>query len=191
MTMSPKPSKAPVTAPVPAQNTGQVTAKTRDRTKLNLFLDIGLTLFFAIEMEVHFTGLALHELLGFLFAAVVIVHIVLHWDWVVSLTLTFFRKLIHESRLNYVVNVLLLVDTVIVSVTGVAVSETLGLNFGLKGLQLTDWQAVHGFSSHLCLVLTALHIALHWKWIATNAEKYLFRFRLPFASHETERESRT
>ena len=161
-------------------------AKTRDRTRLNLFLDIGLVLFFAIEMEDHFTGLALHELLGLLFIAVSIIHIVLHWDWVVNITRVFFRKLIHESRLNYVLNAVLLVDFLVVSVTGIAVSETLGVNFGLSGNALIDWQTVHAFSSHLCLVLTAFHVALHWKWIVTNMGKYV---RLPALDRKVQRQS--
>jgi len=167
----------------------QIPAKTRDRTKLNLFLDVGLVLFFAVEMEVHFTGLPLHELLGLLFAAVVVVHLVLHWDWVVSITRTFFRKLIHESRLNYVLNLLLFIDVLVVMVTGIAVSETLGLHFGLGNATLTDTQVVHAFSSHLCLVLTALHVALHWKWIVTNAGKYLLRLPTPATSRKAQREA--
>ena len=157
----------------------QPLAQSRNRTKLNLFLDIGLALFFAIEMEVHFTGLALHELFGLFLTAVLIIHLVLHWDWVVSITRTFFRKLIHESRLNYVLNLVLFLDVVMVFVTGIVVSETLGLNFGLSNTSLSDLQFLHAFSSHLSLVLTALHVALHWKWIATNAGKYLFRLSTP------------
>jgi len=160
----------------------QTTAQSRNRAKLNLFLDMGLVLFFATEMEVHFTGLALHELLGLLFAAVVVIHVVLHWDWVVNITRTFFRKLIHESRLNYVLNLALFLDVVAVMVTGIMVSETLGLRLGLSSARLTDLLTVHAFSSHLSLVLTALHVALHWRWIATNAGKYLFR--LPTPNHK-------
>ena len=174
------------------KQTSKIKAKTRDRTRINLLLDLGLALFFAVEMEDHFTGLALHELLGVLFAAVLVVHVVLHWDWVVSITRTFFQKLIHESRLNYVLNVVLLLDVVVVSVTGIAVSETLGLHFGLSGATLTDWQTVHAFSSHLCLVLTALHVALHWRWIATNVGKHLLRLPVSASQipgREAQRES--
>ena len=46
-----------------------------------------------------------------------VIHVVLHWDWVVSITRTFFHKLVHESRLNYVLNAVLLVDVVVVTVT--------------------------------------------------------------------------
>ena len=100
-------------------------------------------------------------------------------DWVVNITSTFFRKLIHESRLNYVLNVALLLDVIVVVVTGIVVSETLGLRLGLSNVRITDLQTIHAYSSHLSLVLTALHVALHWRWIATNAAKYLFRLPSP------------
>ena len=165
-------------SPGPGAN-GSNAAKTRNRSKLNFFLDLGLAIFFAAEMEVHFTGLLLHEWLGLFFAALLALHVVLHWNWVVSITQTFFRKLIHEARLNYVLNAALFVDVVVVSLTGIAVSETLGLNFGLRGAALIDWQSIHALSSHLCLVLTAAHVALHWKWIAAHAGKYLFAAKAP------------
>ena len=148
--------------------------RSRDRNKLNFALDAGLAVIFAAEMEVHFTGLVLHEWLGLFIIALLVLHIVLHWNWVVSVTRTFFHKLIHESRLNYVLNAALFVDVIVVSLTGIAVSETLGLDFGLRGAMLIDWQSIHALSSHLSLVLTAAHVALHWKWIATHAGKYLF-----------------
>ena len=54
---------------------------------------------------------------------------------------------------------------------------------------LTDWQIVHAFSSHLCLVLTALHVALHWKWVATNLGKHLFRLPTPERKVQPESEA--
>lgn len=148
--------------------------RTLNRTKLNLYLDLLLVMVFVFEMEVGFTGLGLHELLGLAFAGLLILHIVLHWSWVVTLTRTFFKKLIHESRLNYLLDWLLLVAMGVATVSGIVVSRTLGLKFGLSGDGLFSWQIVHSISSQSCLIITALHIAIHWKWIVANSQKYLF-----------------
>jgi hypothetical protein len=161
----------------------------RDRNKPNLILDLFLAAIFVVEMEVSFTGLLLHELLGVLFAVLIVLHIVLHWDWVVSITRTFFRKLIHESRLNYVVNVALFIAVLAATVTGFTVSETLGLDFGLRGAQLVDWQLIHALTSHLSLALTALHVALHWRWIATHIGKYVFPAKQAITTRQPDNEA--
>ena len=144
-----------------------------NRSRLNLFLDIGLALSFAVAMEEHFTGLQIHEWLGLFFGAVILVHIILHWSWIVALTRTFFRKLFHESRLNYVLNVALFVDMVAVVVTGILISRTLGLSIGRDLTEGTE--PLHRMTSYLVLILIGLHVALHWKWIVTHSRKYLFR----------------
>lgn len=155
-----------------------------NRSKLNLFLDIGLAAAFAVAMEEHFTGLQIHEWLGLFFGAIILVHIVLHWNWIVSITRQFFRKLFHESRLNYVLNVALFVDMVAVVVTGILISRTLGLSVDrtLNGTM----EPLHRMTSYLVLILIAAHVALHWKWIVTHTRKYLFRLpSLPRRSPQT------
>lgn len=147
----------------------------QSRNKTNFYLDIALTLLFVIEMEVHFTGLALHELMGLLFAALLTVHIVLHWKWIVSLTRIFPKKLLHESGLNYVLNVALFVDVLAATLSGLLIASTLGYTVGLSTAAMSNWLFVHVVSSHLSLILIALHVALHWKWVVTQAKKYLWR----------------
>lgn len=146
---------------------------TRNPHKLNLFLDLALVIAFAIEMEAHFTGIHNHELLGLTFGIAVLVHLVLHWDWIVSVTKRFFDKVIHESRLNYVLNVALFVDIIVVIATGILISRTLGLNLGRNDAI----QPIHLLASYFSLVLVGLHVALHWKWIITHAPKYLMPMR--------------
>lgn len=146
-------------------------------TKLNLFVDIIIALAFAVMMEEEFTGLRIHEVLGLAIAAGFATHILLHWRWVVSITKTFFANLFHPARLNYVINVVLFVDMVTVIVTGILISKTLGLSFGGNGDGLLH--PIHLLASYLVLVIVGLHVALHWKWLVTNSQKYLFNFHLP------------
>jgi hypothetical protein len=147
--------------------------------KVNLFLDITMALAFAVIMEERFTGLHLHELLGLAITVSFVTHLVLHWKWVVSITKRFFAKLFHESRLNYVLNLALFADIVVVIVTGIVVSKTLGLQIGLGPDIKFSLQIIHVAASHLSLVFTGLHIALHWKWILTHVQKYLLPGRIP------------
>jgi len=146
--------------------------------KLNLFLDLAIALAFVVELEMHFTGIRIHELLGLAFGTALIVHIVLHWRWIVSITRHFFQKLFHESRLNYVLNLAVFIDLLTTAVTGVLISRTLGLGITLDAATRMNAQQIHILASQLTLVLVGLHMAMHWKWIATNAKKYLFTINL-------------
>ncbi len=146
--------------------------KKANLTKWNLFLDIALVLAFIVEMEESFTGLPFHEVLGLVFAAMFVLHIILHWDWVVSITRTFFKKLIHESRVNYVLNVALFIDMIVITVTGIVISHTLGFRLDVA----RDWQKIHIMASELSLIIVGLHVAMHWKWLSTNTTQYIFKF---------------
>ena len=146
------------------------------RSKVYLFLDIALALAFVAELEEHFVGLRNHELIGVGLGAALLVHILLHWRWLLSITRTFLHKLLHESRLNYALALVLFVDLGVTIVTGILISRTLGLNFNIGG----SWERIHVVAADFSLLLVALHVALHWKWIASHAKKYLFGFiRLP------------
>jgi hypothetical protein len=156
----------------------RVTARKLNPNKLNLFLDLTIALAFVVELQERFTGLRNHELLGVALGFVLVVHILLHWQWIVSITRHFFRNLLHGSRLNYVLNLALFADMAILIVTGLLVSRTLGLNLGLDRQAQGHWQRVHILSSEAALIIVALHVAVHWKWIIAHARKYLFNVRL-------------
>lgn len=152
------------------------------KNKLNLFLDIGIALAFAAVMEQHFTGIRIHELLGLGFGVALVVHILLHWRWVWNVTRHFFQKVFHESRFNYVLNLALFIDMVVIIVTGIGISRTLGLELGIERSLSSTFERLHILASNLSLILIGLHVAMHWKWIATHAQKYLLPgqfWRLP------------
>jgi len=148
--------------------------KKNGRSRRNLYLDIGLVVLFVTMMEVYFTGIPLHEWLGLLFAILFVLHIVWHWRWIVSITKTFFKKVWHESRLNYVLNVTLLMDMAILTVSGIVLSRSLGFQMSLSNTIFLTWQTIHALSAQFSLILIGLHIGLHWRWIITNVRKYFF-----------------
>ena len=148
----------------------QTNKKKLNKTKINVFLDILLAVLFIIEMEEHFTGLPLHEVLGLVFAAAFFLHIILHLDWIIALTRKFFSQIIHESRVNYLLNLVLFIAMMIATVSGILISRTLGLSFDVDH----SWEQIHKLSAEITLIVVGLHVAMHWKWILHNGSKYLF-----------------
>jgi TRAP-type uncharacterized transport system fused permease subunit len=74
-----------------------------NRAKLNYIVDVGLAISFAI---VAVTGILkfpalggrmrdyvpLHDWSGIIMAVLVLIHLVLHWNWIVAMTKSFFKK---------------------------------------------------------------------------------------------------
>jgi len=145
-----------------------------NRTKINFFLDVLLVVAFAIEYEYHFTGLRIHELLGLAFGIAMLIHFLLHLDWVWSITKTFFRMLLHETRLNYVLNAILLIDAIVMIISGILISRTLGVTIIIQRVAGLTWEQIHILSAQLSLVIIAFHTAMHWKWLGTNIRSYIF-----------------
>lgn len=151
--------------------------------RLNLFLDIMLALAFVVVMEQHFTGLTLHELIGVLFGVGLLTHILLHWRWILSITRRFFQKPFHASRFNYLLNLLMFVDLLVIIVTGIGISRTLGLNLNLDHSVTQNFERLHILASNFSLLIVALHVGLHWKWIVSHAQRYIFHLPFGISNH--------
>ncbi|HLZ63793.1 MAG TPA: hypothetical protein VKR06_43240 [Ktedonosporobacter sp.] len=149
-----------------------------NRNKLNLLFDIVISLAFVVEMEAHFTGLHYHEVLGVAIAVAFLVHLLLHWRWVVGITKQFIHApfRLQEARFKYLLNVAVLIVVAVAIVTGILISSTLGFTLPLDPQVYNDALYLHLGSSGLSLLLVGLHIAVDWKWVVASTKKYLFSF---------------
>lgn len=141
--------------------------------KTNLFLDLGILGAFLVAMEPFLTGLPLHEWLSVAFAAVVIIHILLHWQWVVSVGLNFFKKLFHTSRLKFVVDALMFLAVTTVMMSGIMISRSVSAALGIELVSNPAWRFLHSLSANLSMGLVGLHFALNWRWVAAMAKRYI------------------
>lgn len=142
------------------------------RTKLNLLLDIALFLIFAVTYQAKATGITLHEWLGVGIAAVLITHILLHWQWVVSITKQFFSKLKAEPRINYFVNLAIFASFTTAIFSGLMISHSVLPFFGLEAAGSGFWKMLHFTSADVTVWLAALHVALHWRWLVNAVKRY-------------------
>jgi hypothetical protein len=155
--------------------------RTLNRNKLNLFLDIFLALAFVVVMEEGFTGQRYHEYLGVGIAVVFLAHIALHWRGIVRGSKQFIRRLLSAPGLSfkYLLNVVVFIDLAFAIVTGILISNTLGVYLPMDGQVYEMLRYLHIGSSRLSLFLIGLHIAVDWKWVVASSKKESVLLWLP------------
>ena len=143
-------------------------------TKVNLVVDSTIFVTFLIAMSPRFSGLSVHEWLGIAFAATLLTHLLLHWDWIVNVTKRIFNPTLQQKqRLNYALNLALFVDFVIISLSGIMISQVALPALGVRLQEGFAWRSIHSLTSNLALLLVGTHIALHWSWITKNITRYV------------------
>lgn len=142
-------------------------------TKVNLLVDIVILIVFLVDYDPGITGLFLHEWIGIPLVIIGMLHLLLHWKWVVQTTRRVWGRIVFQARLNYILNVALLVAMVLVLGSGFMISREVLPFFGLSGVRGGFWTWLHFTSADLVLWIVALHIALHWQWIVSALKRYI------------------
>ena len=149
--------------------------RTKNLTKIKLILDLLIFIAFLIAMEPRSSGITIHEWMATSLIAVLIVHLLLSWDWITRLTRRFIGKMNNQSRINYVLNWLLFIDGSIIMLSGFVISESLMPHLGIQFPRNFAWRGLHEFSTNLFILLLGLHTALHWNWVVDAFKRYVFQ----------------
>jgi cytochrome b561 len=149
--------------------------KTKNRTKIKLVIDVLIFIAFLIAMDPRSSGVTIHEWLATSLIAVLVVHVLLSWDWIARLTRRFIGKINNQSRINYILNWSLFIDGSVIMLSGFMISESVLPFLGLSLPRNFAWRGLHELSTNLFLVLLGLHTALHWSWIVDAFKRYVFQ----------------
>lgn len=147
----------------------------RNSTKTNLWFDLAIFVAALLAPAVFLTGLTIHEWLGIGLGVAIIVHLLLHWQWLVQVTKRFFTRLPRSSRINYVLNSLFFIDMTLIVFSGLMISRVVLPLFGIELAHGGIWQQLHIFASSFMVFILALHVALHWKWILNAVQRYILQ----------------
>ena len=101
---------------------------------------------------------------------VLLVHLTLHWDWVIRTTRKLFRRAGRE-RFVWLVNLLLLSMTLCIA-SGILISEVALPGLGITLPASSFWRQMHDSTATLTLILVPVHAALRWRWIAGVARRF-------------------
>lgn len=135
------------------------------KNKTNLIVDICILAGFLLAMEPRITGENIHEWFSVALAATVVIHLLLHWDWIMTVARKYFVKLWHESRLNFLLDVFLFIGFNAIMLSGLMISRSVLPSLGIQVGQGGAWKMIHSQSADITMWLVAIHFGLHWRWL--------------------------
>jgi hypothetical protein len=144
--------------------------------KLNTFKishNILLAVVFLLLMDAKsFFGLWFHEIAGLTICALFILHIILNWTWVKVTTIRLFGKIRGKQRLNYILDLLLLVGFACILISGMAIAKMIDFSWlGFDRENQMFYKSMHGSFSMLVLLITGIHLGLHWGWVLARFKR--------------------
>lgn len=149
--------------------------KSLNTTKTNFGLDAILLVAFLITTAPHFSGIPIHEWLSIAFAAAIVIHLLLHWQWIVATIKRFFQRMNGEQRINFVLNVLLFIAMTVIIFTGLVISRVALPAFGISTVQGGIWRQLHSLATDVAVIIVGLHVAMHWRWIWNAFKRYIVK----------------
>ncbi|MHB0875373.1 MAG: hypothetical protein ACYC5O_04935 [Anaerolineae bacterium] len=141
----------------------------RPGQKLKWIVDAVLLLGFLAALALDVTGLPLHQWLGVGIAALASYHLLVHRDWVASVTRRFFGQTGGRARLYYAIDAALLLGLLAITVSGLVISTWLNLPLA----NYEAWRVTHVAASLASLWLAVVKLGLHWRWIAAVARRHV------------------
>jgi hypothetical protein len=138
-------------------------------SKIKLILDIVLTVVFVLLMDPHsIGGLDIHEWAGLAICFFFIVHKAFNWAWIKAVSASFFGKVPPRVRLNYILDILLLIGMVAIVLSGMKISKTIDFSWLPEFGSGLFWRFLHLSGSVLTLAVVGIHVGLHWKWVLST-----------------------
>lgn len=135
------------------------------RMNTEFSVDLFILLLFLLGFEPALTGDAVHEWLNLGFAAVMLVHLVMHWGWITVALPRALGKTPRRLRVNVLLNSLSFLVFVMMILSGLLISENVSTLFGIATARHSVWNGFHSMFGDVLLVLIGFHFAMHWKWI--------------------------
>ncbi len=180
------------------------------KTKSNLWLDITIFVAFLItsltgflfwlvlpegqgSRMYFFGGLSkeswttIHNWAGVVMLIGAMLHILLHWKWILNVGKRYLSKLAKQARINFSLNSLLFLSFVLVNLSGLVIWLILGeggyqggrnpgFNAVLLGLGRHEWNDLHLYSGLAITSVLFIHVVIHLKWILFSLKRYFNKF---------------
>ncbi|NCA99554.1 MAG: DUF4405 domain-containing protein [Clostridia bacterium] len=141
------------------------------KLKKKLILDSILVVTLLVVMVPALSGVFLHEWIGVVIAAGLVIHLVLNRKWIAGVSRKFLSPMTLELRLSYLMNLMLGLAMVLTLISGVLISQYLFT--ALNAADLALWTIIHAVASRATLGITIVHVLLHLSWIKNALKQAL------------------
>lgn len=133
--------------------------------KKYLIIDIIVMVAYIVVANPAFTGIPAHEWIGLGLFLLFVVHTAQHYDWIVETLRSGFGRHSWQRRANLVVDALIVLAFMVCTVSGLLVSGTVLVSFGLYADGYYFWDPLHAASAKILFALLMVHIVLHARMV--------------------------
>jgi hypothetical protein len=136
----------------------------------NIFI---MVVFLILMDPKAFLGEWFHEWAGLLIGLFYILHKALNWNWIKSSSKKMFGKLPGRVRLNYIMDLLLLLSFIFIIWSGMEISKSIDFSWlGIeRGQKSMVWKSLHTGLSMLVIIILGIHLGLHWDWVVARFKR--------------------
>lgn len=121
------------------------------------------------------TGILLHEWSSLWIVIPLLIHLVLNWRWIITLTARFFKRQPGQTRFNFFWDWFLFAMTVTAFFSGIVISEQALPGLGIPIVVDPFWTEVHLFTANSVTIMLGVHLAMHWQWLFSNLKRTVLR----------------
>ncbi|MDO6808748.1 DUF4405 domain-containing protein [Zobellia galactanivorans] len=151
------------------------TSKTKKTSKVRVYVDLFFFTLMVLVLIPQTTGIPLHEWASFIIILPFFLHLIINWNWIATNSKKFFQRGSNKTRFDYVLNWTLYFFMIVITVSGIVISEAALPVFGIHFEPDPFWTKIHNLSATLFMPVFGIHIALHWRWILGAFSKFKFK----------------
>ena len=144
-----------------------------------LLVDAVLLGGFWLVNQVRLTGIAFHEWFGIALGLILILHLVMHWRWVVNIVKKFFKRNGLMQHLKLVLDIFGFAAFFTIIISGMLISRSVLPTLGLTGLHSRSLKMIHVIATNLTIAMIAAHLLLNVGTVFKMLKRVLPKERKP------------
>lgn len=138
----------------------------------------------------------LHTWFGIAMILAAVIHITIHWRWIVNMTKKSIQAIIrrerrfnNRSRFNVVINMLIGLSFFLTAISGIYFLYLSGGHHGVANQEFlfsrSTWDLIHTWAGIVLVDAAVVHFVIHWGWVVKVTGKMLIPRTIPVSEMKT------